>query len=173
MRIFKILNKNELKSFTLIEMITVLVIIGVISAITLPFFFSFYGGQELKTSAGIVTSVLRIAKSYAETKNTDCWVQFTPSSNNLEIAIYHADISDEDGDGDTTESAQQGKTEKLELSSNVTFSTTFTSDKVTFTPQGTNNGGTVTIDNTGKSKRIDVTVSAVTGRVKIWDIEEY
>ena len=151
------------KSFTLIEMITVLVIIGVISAITLPFFFSFYGGQELKTSAGIVASVLRTAKSYAAAKNMDYQVGFViPQSNKLEMTIYEQPAH-----------TQVGKTEKLELSSSVIFTITFTGKIATFTPQGTNNGGTVTIDNTGKSKKIDVTVSAVTGRVKIWDIEEY
>ncbi len=160
-----------LTGFTLIEMLVVLIIISIITAATLPYFFSFYTGQELKTSARVVASVLRTAKSYATTKNTDCWVEFTPSTNKLEIAIYHADVFDEDGDGNTTESVQQGKTEKLELATGVVFSTSFTNDKVTFTPQGTCNGGTVEITNTSKSKEVDISVSPVTARVSISDIE--
>ena len=161
------------KGFSLIETLVVLVIIGILTAATLPYFFSFYTGQELKTSARVVASVLRTAKDYAPAKNTDCWVQFTPSNNKLDMAIYHADIFDEDSDGDTAESVQQGKTEKLELSSSITFSTTFTNHKITFTPQGTCNGGTVTIDNTGKSKKIEISVPAANARVEIKDIEEY
>ncbi len=158
----KIFNLKEKKGLSLIEALVVLFIIGIITAVALPYFFGFYSGAELKTAGRRVASVLRTAKSYAEAKNVDYQVVFSiPVANKLEMAIY------EDPSGLNT---KVGKTEKIELSSSVVFSTTFTDNKATFTPQGTSNGGTVTINNTDKNKRIDITVSAVTGRVKIGDI---
>ena len=159
----KIFNLKEKKGLSLIEALVVLFIIGIITAVALPYFFGFYSGAELKTAGRRIASVLRAAKSYAEAKNVDYQVVFSiPVANKLEMAIY------EDPSGLNT---KVGKTEKIELSSSVVFSTTFTDNKVTFTPHSTSNGGTVEITNTSKNKEVDVSVCSNTARVSISDIK--
>jgi len=159
------------KGFTLIEMMTVLIIIGIITAATLPYFFSFYTGQELKNSARIVASMLRTAKSYAAAQNVDYYILFAPSSNILEMTTYKGSVADGN---------EIGKKERLSLSAKIEFwnndiakdSTSFSDNAALFTPQGTSNGGAVTIKNTGKNKKIVISVLAANARVKIGDIEE-
>ena len=57
------------KSFTLIEMMIVLVIISIITAIALPNFWGGYKSKEAKGTINQIASVLKSAKSYAHAQN--------------------------------------------------------------------------------------------------------
>jgi prepilin-type N-terminal cleavage/methylation domain-containing protein len=166
-------DRPFLTGFTLLETLVVLVIIGILTGLTLPYFFKFYSGQELKNSARVVASVLQTTRSYAQAKNTDYdmifWYGTSEDETWLTMAIYE--------DFDTNGWDEQvGKSEKLSLSKSIGFETTFPSEgggyRATFTPQGTAKAaGTVTIKNTAQDKKIEITVATVTGRIKIGDIE--
>ena len=162
----KISNLKEEKGFSLIEALVALLIIGIITAVTLPCFFRFYSGAELKTAGRKVASVLRAAKSYAEAKNVDYYVDFNmPASHILRMTIYEGSISSGN---------EVGKAEKLSLSSKIQFTVNFggaTPTAALFTPQGTSNGGTVEVTNSKRNKEVDISVCAATARVSISDIK--
>ena len=160
-------NLKKENGFSLIEALVVLFVIGIITGVTLPYFFGFYSGAELKTAGRRVASVLRAAKSYADAKDLDYQVVFSISGGGNQLTM--TTFEDPDGSND-----QVGKPEKIELSKSVQFTVSFSgssSDRVTFYSNGTANNGTVTINNTDKGKKVEVTVNQYTGAVKVSDLK--
>ncbi len=76
------------KSFTLLEMMVVLVIIFIITAIAMPNFWGGYKSKEVKGSARRVASILSTAKSYAQAQNTQYDVVFWYGDSFLSMDIY-------------------------------------------------------------------------------------
>jgi len=95
------------------EMLVVLVIIGMLSVIAMPTFFSFTKNARLKGAARIITSALRNARSYAITQRinytvsiylTDNAVTIYETPDNIKkIKVSEPDIIDiRNNDGTTT-----------------------------------------------------------------------
>ena len=152
-------NSNSKFSFTIIELVVCLAIVGIISAVTLPYCWGAYKSAEVKTTTRIVASILRSTKEMAIAQGKKYEIIFTPSNNNLDIEV-HTNLSDPNP-------LKVGKTEKMSLSNSYEFRITFHNDKAIFTSFGTSNGGSVYITDTSTNKGYRLSVLSTSGRVKV------
>jgi type II secretory pathway pseudopilin PulG len=152
-------NSNFKSSFTIVELVVCLFIIGVISAVTLPYCWGAYRSAEAKTTTRIIASILRSTKEKAQAQGKKYEIIFTPSDNNLEIEVY-TNLSD-------PTPLKVGKTEKISLSNSYEFNVTFHNDKAIFTSFGTSNGGSVYITDISSSKGYRISVLSTSARVKV------
>lgn len=99
------------KSFTLLEMMVVMAIIFIITAIAMPNFWGGYKSKEVKGSARRVASILSTAKSYAQAQNTQYDIVFWYSDSYLNMDTYKEfDPTDE-----SSWDRKVGKSEKFNL----------------------------------------------------------
>jgi type IV fimbrial biogenesis protein FimT len=127
---------------TLIEVLTSIVIAGVLMAIALPAFSKLLPGIRLSSAARQIATDLQLAKMRAISKHTTQTVTFTVSS-----ASYTF------GSDTRSLSTLYPGTSITSVSANPTFTTT-----------GTANAVTITISNNGQTKQIAVTAI---GRVAV------
>jgi len=145
--------------FTLVELMIVLAIMGIVSAIAAPNFINYMADRRLNGAARMVMSDLMAARQKAVSQNNEFKGFFNASNHQYTIL----DDDDNDGTADTGEA-----TEVRDIQTDyydVTFSA---SANPIFYPRGTAFGTTVTLTSsrTGVSKYVKV---ALTGRVKIDD----
>ncbi len=139
------------RGFTLVELVIVVTIVLVLSALALPSFNQWYQNAAYRDTARNIMSELRQAKSQAIEKNVAQQVQFEAES-------Y----------GSSDVGSAITNTTKLDLASQVTISPTI---NIQFTPMGiasTGTGTTATIyilDSSGK-QRFSVQVEP-TGRISV------
>lgn len=152
-------SSNFKSSFTIIELVVCLVIVGTISAVTLPYCWGAYRSAEAKTSARVVASILRSTKESARAQGKRYEIIFAAGDNNLNINVY-TNLSE-------VNPLKVGKTEKLSLSGSYEFRTTFYNDKAIFTSFGTSNGGSIYITDTSTGKGYRISVLSTSGRVKV------
>lgn len=72
-------QEKGIRSFTVIELLLVVVIIAVIAALAVPNFGSTYARVQLRKAADDLAYHMRYAQSYAVTKNTRVRLEFDPS----------------------------------------------------------------------------------------------
>jgi type IV fimbrial biogenesis protein FimT len=153
----KIFKKS---GFTLIEMIIVIAIMGIVSAISAPNLFNYMAERRLNGAARMVMSDLLAARQSAVTENNNFKIFFNANQHTYTV------LDDNNNDGSITSGeATQVKDIQRDYYDVTCSSTT---DPV-FAPRGTStNGATVTLTSTrtGGSKYVKV---AWTGRVKIDD----
>ncbi len=118
------MNKNKKSlGFTLIEMLLVLVLIGIISAITIPQFVNSMRGNRLRVGVRAVVMSGRYARSMAVMKQTDILLTFNIDEGTItvdEVSVTDAAVkdlmSDESDDFDDEESeAPQPVIKRTEL----------------------------------------------------------
>ena len=152
----KIFNKT---GFTLIEMMIVMAIMGILSAIAAPNFMNYMAERRLNGAARMVMSDLMAARQKAVSTNQQVKVSFV---SNHAYEIWN------DANNDQTVADHEGD----DLAKNIYpdyYDVTISASDPIFTPMGTStNGTTVTLRSTrtGVSKYVKV---AWTGRVKIDD----
>ena len=153
----KIFNKT---GFSLLELMIVLAIMGILSAIAAPNFMHYMAERRLSGAARMVMSDLMAARQKAVSQNNNFKVFFNASNHQYTIL----DDDDNDGTADTGEA-----TEVRDIQTDYYDVTLSASANPIFTPRGTSTNGTkVTLSSTktGVSKYVRV---AWTGRVKIAD----
>jgi len=150
--------KKRQSGFTLIEMMVVIGIFAIVSAIAIPNFISWLPGMRLNGAARQVMGDLMAARMNAVKQNNRFRVFFnSPGTNQYQIL-------DDDDNNNSADTGEAITTPPKNIQTNyhdVTFSST---TNPIFYPRGTAYGTTVTVTNSSGSKDVKV---AITGRVKI------
>ena len=143
--------------FTLIEMMIVIAIAAIMSAVAIPVFMSMLPGMRLSGAARQVMTDLMAARMDAVKQNNQFRVFFnSPGANQYQIL----DDNDNDGAADAGEAITTRNIQ--DNYSDVTFNST---NNPIFTPKGTATSlPTITLQNASGSKSVSVSIA---GRVKI------
>ena len=144
--------------FTLLELMMVVAIMGILSAIATPNLMYYMAERRLNGAARMVMSDLMAARQKAVTQNNKFKVFFN-ATNHHEYTI----LDDDNGNG----AADTGEATEVRDIRRDYYDVTFTaSADPIFYPRGTASGTTVTVTSsrTGVSKVVTV---ALNGRVKI------
>ena len=153
-------NGKKRDGYTLVELITVVVIIGLLTLASLPAFNNMRKGARLKASARRVTSALRYARRLAITMNSIYSVVFNQTNNTFGV------INGFSG-SDTIE-------KRFSLDETISFDSdgypikNFPNDIVQFKPNGSaKRKGTIWIKSTDGSY-FHITVVNTSGRTRIY-----
>ena len=152
----KTFNKT---GFTLLELMIVVAVIGIVSAIAAPNYIDYMAERRLKGAARMVMSDLMLARQKAVSQNHEFKIFF----NGDQITYTILDDTNNNGTADTGEATEVRNIRNDYY--DVSFSA---SANPIFYPRGTAGGTTVTLTSarTGASKCVMV---GLTGRVKIDD----
>ena len=168
------LSKSR-KGVTLMEILVVLVIMGMLSLIAMPTFFSFTKNTRLKGAARVISSALRNARSYAITQRINYAVAIYLTEN--AVSVYETP--------DSVKRINVSNTEIIDIRSDKSITGTSYTDayiEFIFKPDGTTTNSTNSVwvyDRIIKSTENDISgthyiqieVYSTTGSVKIGDID--
>ncbi len=144
------------KGITLIELLTVMVIIAIGAALTTPNIGGWLTSLRLRSATRDVVSMMRVAQIKAVSNNILYRVTFDTANNK-----YFLENSQDSGITWTREGEDQA------LPSGVQFNTTLAGNTATFNPNSTASAsGNITLNNTKGSTKT-VSLLALTGRIKI------
>jgi len=141
------------KGVTLLELIVVLVIIAIGAMLTIPNMGPWIANYRLRTAARDITSTLRVAQMRAVSNNFNYRVSF-----NVGARTYI--LQRNSGGPWLDEAAAQT------LPTGISMNPAPTNNPLSFSPNSSSNGGTVTLRNTRNSVR-RITVLPSTGRITI------
>jgi type II secretion system protein H len=145
------------KGFTLIELMTVIAIIGILSTVALFGWQGYQNNVNLRTAAGEVMSDIASCKQQSVSRGVGYCIQFTDGSPNYSI-----------NESSCSAPTQTQAKNLTSFGSGLTISNTnFNSDRVSFLPRGTlsSNTGTIVLTNSKKSTAT-ITVQ-ITGRAYV------
>ncbi|OQC55298.1 MAG: Fimbrial protein precursor [Deltaproteobacteria bacterium ADurb.Bin022] len=151
--------KKRTLGFTLIEMMVVIAVIAVLSAIAVPSFMEYARNQRLNGAARQVYTDLMNARQQAVTENKKIIVQFV--NNHQYQFVRDNDASETVTTGDETLVLRDIQPEY----SDVTFSAGF---NPAFRPNGTGKNPVITLTSSSTGKTKCITISTA-GRIKIGD----
>ena len=159
--------------FALIELLVVLVIIGLVSAVVVPRLFSTLGNLNLKTAAQQTAATLRYDRSKAVAEKLSRAAVFNLEARSVRCFSMGVVSSVEKQDrieaakADMTFQMPEGvRIQKAVFGEDVYETGEFT---VLFYPNGSSTGGAVVL--AGESgKRFEIMIDAITGIVKVSDL---
>jgi prepilin-type N-terminal cleavage/methylation domain-containing protein len=167
---FKKMRLNS--GFTLLELMTTVVIIGITAAMIAPGFDRAARRIEFKSDSKDIVSILRTARSYAISEKTRFGVDFDQSSN--KVSLYKEESVPENGSFDAgTDSVYQ--TISMDTTNSYMYQT-FSDASIQFRPNGSaSETGYIAIgyDNGEIICHSAVSVLASTGRAKLDYIYNY
>jgi prepilin-type N-terminal cleavage/methylation domain-containing protein len=145
------------KGFTIIELMIVIAIIGILSAVSMVGWWGYQDNVNLRTAAGEVMSDIATCKQRAISEGIQYCIQFTDGSPNYSINTSSC----------TTPTQTQAKNLTNFGSGLTVSSTNFNSDRVSFLPRGTlsSNTGRIFLTNS-KNSTATITVQ-ITGRAYV------
>jgi type II secretion system protein H len=145
------------KGFTLVEMMVVIAIMAIISAIAVPNFYSFAAGMKLRSASRDLYSALQKTRMNAIRQNTRWAVEFTSSS----YKVVNCGLNNVCSGSGATDNIDSTATN---ISAYSGINIPSFPAIVEFYPDGTSNGGTLTFgDSTGHTSQVEVLAS---GRIK-------
>ena len=152
------LRKRQ-SGFTLIEMMIVIAVLAIMSAIAIPNFMSLLPGMRLNGAARQVMGDLMAVRMNAVKQNNEFKVFFnSPGANQYQI------LDDDDNDG-TADTGEAITTPAKNIQDNYPDVTVSSTNNPIFFPRGTATGlPTVTLQNSSGTKTVTVSIA---GRVKI------
>jgi MSHA pilin protein MshC len=144
--------------FTLMELLTVIVLIGIVSAITIPFLRHYQSSQQLVSSTRDVVSLMRHAQGTAVSKSTTARIDI--AADKKSVTEWVADSA-----GTYTKVGTVSLTNGISVAS-YTFTARAggTSTSAYFYSRGTATTGTVVLERTSGARHT-ITIEGVTGRV--------
>ncbi len=145
------------KGFTLVEMMVVIAIMAILSAIAVPNYYSYAAGMKLRSASRDLYSTLQKTRMNAIRQHTRWAVEFTSST----YRVLNCGPDNVCGGSGTTDNINYTATS---ISAYSGVSITSLPGTVEFYPDGTSNGGTLSFGNSrGNSSQVVVSVS---GRIK-------
>jgi prepilin-type N-terminal cleavage/methylation domain-containing protein len=149
--------------FTLFELLTVIAVIGIVSAISIPNLFSFAAGMRLRSASRDLYSNFQQTRIKAIRQNTRWAVRFTASgyqvedckNNNCSVAADNRIIK-------TVNMSQAYPGVSITNTTNALVE--FNSEGTTFNVAGTSTAGTTTMANTKGNSNV---VVDLTGRIRM------
>jgi len=158
--------------FTLIEVLVVMIIVGILSAIVAPSFVSFANNQRINSSQSQAFSTLRLAQSTAKRNQVTWQASFRNTANSVQYAVHSVPS------GDTTAIYNalpwQSLADGVQIDDALTTFTKITTPdpdvyRVQFKAQGIPNGaiGKITFSTTGSDRRKCVIISTILGALRL------
>jgi len=146
---------NLRRGFTLIEMMMVMVLVGVIMAVAIPFLRKPKDAASVDSAMNTVAAMHAVAKSVAVQRGRTAWLVLNASGGTAWVVVRKA--------GSSTAMDTIGKVENLNTRYGVTFTTN--DDSLTFSPRGIGmDAGTVTMVFT-RGSNTDTLTATATGRL--------
>lgn len=136
-----LLNMRKDKGFTLVEMMVVIAIMTIVSAIAVPNFYSYAAGMKLRSASRDLYSTLQSTRMKAVRQNTRWAVEFdAPTPTNYRV--IDCGIDNICGNGDDS---LRIPINILQQYAGVSMSQNFAGNRVEFNSEGTCNSGTVSV----------------------------
>jgi type II secretion system protein H len=154
----------SVKGFTLIEIITVIAIIGVLAAVLTPNIGSWVGKSKLRTGADELQQLLAFMKGESLSRGTTIKAEISEDDNS--IAIYSS--------SESTTNCQSSEVEWSIMSNNLVFNnieliSEVENDDLCFFTNGSSNGGRLTLSS--KHGEYEVQVLSATAFIEKRKIE--
>jgi general secretion pathway protein H len=150
----RLIRRSDTRGFTMLELIAVVIVIGLVAALSPPLFSSGVTAAEHRAAARQVAQVLRYARTEAVAKRVDVGVEFDMEARTYQLPGARKISRLPDGIA-------------LELTTTVAETKDEKHASVRFYPDGGSTGGRVTLRNKERALRIDI--DWLTGRVAIDD----
>lgn len=152
---------DKAKGFSLVELIVVVALIGIITAIATPSFMDWRRNVEYRAAARDIVSMMREAKARAISTNREHRVEFVVANRQYRMT-----------QGNRAAGSSNFNTiirDWVSLPEGVNMNIAFTggASNVGFNPHGGSGAGNVTILDSGASTRYTITITATTGRVRV------
>jgi len=157
---------NHTKAFTLIEIITVVAVIGIVAAVLSPKIDTWIGKSKIRTAADELHQYFAFMKGESFSRGIAIKAEFNEDDNSM--AIYSS--------SETTTNCQSDEVNWTNMNNNLDFknieliSSEVENDKLCFFPDGSSNGGTITLRS--KHGEYEIGVLSATAFIEKTKIEE-
>ncbi len=157
--------RTHTRAFTLIEVITVIAVIGILAAVLTPQIDSWLGKSKIRTSADELQQYLSFMKG--EALGRGVVVKTKISENENSMVIYSSN--------EITSNCQNSEVEWENINNNLDFKnieliSDVEDDELCFFPDGSSNGGTITLKS--RHGEYEIRVLSATAFIEKTKIEE-